>query len=394
MIKKQAVDWVRKKINRDAVKIKRRLGAVFLLFAALVWLNPQAGAAAEPQVGAAAAILLDAETGCVLWEKNGYELKEPASTTKILTALLVLDTADLREQTTISAKAAAVGESSANLQAGEVFTLENLLKGALVKSANDACYALAEGVTGSEPLFVHWLEMKAQSLGAYDAVLANTNGLPSENHYLSAYDLALIAQNDLRREIFREIVASKQIKMEGGNYTRTFKNTNKLLNTEYVIGVKTGTTDRAGACLVSAMAKEGRTVIAVVLHSPDRYGESLRLLNYGIENFTNIKYAEKGETLGFCPLQEGGDKGVWAVGGGNGIYTVAKDQMPNLQVTYNWRRQAEPIRQGDILGTAVLSGGGRDLQYVNLIAETDGDYGRLYLLWHKLTDGIKRIFVG
>ena len=394
MIKKQAVDWVRKKLNRDAVKIKRRLGAVFLLFAALVWLNPQAGAAAEPQVGAAAAILLDAETGCVLWEKNGYELKEPASTTKILTALLVLDTADLREQTTISAKAAAVGESSANLQAGEVFTLENLLKGALVKSANDACYALAEGVTGSEPLFVHWLEMKAQSLGAYDAVLANTNGLPSENHYLSAYDLALIAQNDLRREIFREIVASKQIKMEGGNYTRTFKNTNKLLNTEYVIGVKTGTTDRAGACLVSAMAKEGRTVIAVVLHSPDRYGESLRLLNYGIENFTNIKYAEKGETLGFYPLQEGGDKGVWAVGGGNGIYTVAKDQMPNLQVTYNWRRQAEPIRQGDILGTAVLSGGGRDLQYVNLIAETDGDYGRLYLLWHKLTDGIKRIFVG
>ena len=119
-----------------------------------------------------------------------------------------------------------------------------------------------------------------------------------------------------------------------------------------------------------------------------------RLLNYGIENFTNIKYAEKGETLGFYPLQEGGDKGVWAVGGGNGIYTVAKDQMPNLQVTYNWRRQAEPIRQGDILGTAVLSGGGRDLQYVNLIAETDGDYGRLYLLWHKLTDGIKRIFVG
>ena len=372
---------------------------VLALFMAMFWQPNQefALAAAEPQIGSAAAILIDAETGCVLWEQNGYQLKEPASTTKILTALLTLDMADVSEQTAISQKTAAVGESSANLQVGEIFTVENLLKGALVKSANDACYALGEAVCGSEPLFVHWLEMKAQTLGAYDAVLANTNGLPAENHFLSAYDLAMIARTDLQNQLFREIVGSRQIKMEGGCYIRTFKNTNKLLNQEYVIGIKTGTTDNAGACLVSAMAKDGRTVIAVVLHSPDRYGESLQLLNYGIENFENITYVEKGDALGYYPLGADEEKGVMSEAGSDGVYTVEKGEKSknkNYRVVYNWRQNAENIKAGDLLGTAVLENGSEKLQYINLLAKTDGDYGRFYRIWYKLTNGIKRIFVG
>ncbi|MGI5824908.1 MAG: D-alanyl-D-alanine carboxypeptidase family protein [Bacillota bacterium] len=364
-----------------------------LLLSAFV-LPPAAAAAEEPVIGAAGALLLDAETGCVLWEQNGYELLEPASTTKILTALVTLDMQVLQEETTVSPETAAVGESSANLQPGEVFTVENLLKGALVKSANDACFALGEAVAGSEPLFVSWMEMKAAAVGAYDAELANTNGLPAENHFLSAYDLALIARADLQKELFREIVRSQYIKMEGGSYTRTFKNTNKLLFAdEYVIGIKTGTTDNAGACLVSAMARDGRTVIAVVLHSPDRYGESLRLLNYGIENFINVKYIAKDERIGYCPLEDAENEGVFVKASCSGIYTVEKENSEELRVVYNWRQDLPRVEAGDVLGTAVLKQGNESLQYVNLLAAESGEYSRLSEFWENLSSGIKRIFV-
>lgn len=350
--------------------------------------------AAEPQVGASGALVMDAETGCVLWDQNGYELLSPASTTKILTALVTLDMDALAEETTISSGAAAVGESSAHLQAGEVFTVENLLKGALVKSANDTCYALGEAVAGSEPLFVNWMEIKAQALGAYDAELANTNGLPAENHYLSAYDLALIARANLQKTLFREIVSSQHINMEGGNYTRSFKNTNKLLfSNPYVIGIKTGTTDAAGACLVSAMERDGRTVIAVVLHSPDRYGESLRLLNYGIDNFRNISYITRGERAGYYPLGKNGKSGVFALAAGNGLITLPADSVENLHTEYRWKSPSSSVSAGETLGTMVLKQGEQELQYINLTAEESATSDSPLHLWEKLKSALKRIFV-
>ena len=369
-----------------------------VLLAAVIFLLPRPALAADsaecepPQISAAAAVLIDAETGCVLWEQNGYELLPPASTTKILTALVTLDMDVLAEETVITGRAAAVGESSANLQAGEVFTVENLLKGALVKSANDACYAVGEAVAGSEPLFVRWMTMKAQSLGAYDAVLANTNGLPAENHYLSAYDLSLIARADLQNQLFREIVSSQYIKMAGGNYTRTFKNTNKLLfSNEYVIGIKTGTTDAAGACLVSAMAKDGRTVIAVVLNSPDRYGESLRLLNYGIDGFRNVEYLAKGERAGYYPLSS--HEGVFAVASGSGCVTVAKGEAEGVTAEYCWADGLHQVATGDLLGTVVLKKGTEDLQYINLVAESSAGESHGFGFWQKIQNLLKRIFV-
>lgn len=345
-----------------------------------------------PQINAKGAILMDAETGDVLWEKNGYQLYEPASTTKILTALVVLDMCEGSEETVISSQAAAVGESSANLQAGEVFTVENLLKGALVKSANDACFALGEAVAGSEPLFVHWMNLKAFTVGAYDTKVANTNGLPGEEHFLSAYDLAAIARVDLQNQEFREIVGSKYIEMTGGNYNRTFKNSNKLLfSNDSVIGIKTGTTDAAGACLVSAMERDGRSVIAVVLNSPDRYGESLQLLNYGIENFQNIKYITKGERLGYYNVED--NVGVFVDASCDGIVSVNKEESAGLDLVYRWRQDVKYAESGDVLGTVVLKSGEKDLKYVNLLAEENFDCGGFVDFWQNFGQQIKRIFV-
>lgn len=345
-----------------------------------------------PQINAKGAILMDAETGDVLWEKNGYQLYEPASTTKILTALVVLDMCEGSEETVISSQAAAVGESSANLQAGEVFTVENLLKGALVKSANDACFALGEAVAGSEPLFVHWMNLKAFTVGAYDTKVANTNGLPGEEHFLSAYDLAAIARVDLQNQEFREIVGSKYIEMTGSNYNRTFKNSNKLLfSNDSVIGIKTGTTDAAGACLVSAMERDGRSVIAVVLNSPDRYGESLQLLNYGIENFQNIKYITKGERLGYYNVED--NVGVFVDASCDGIVSVNKEESAGLDLVYRWRQDVKYAESGDVLGTVVLKSGEKDLKYVNLLAEENFDCGGFVDFWQNFGQQIKRIFV-
>jgi D-alanyl-D-alanine carboxypeptidase (penicillin-binding protein 5/6) len=322
-------------------------------------------------------LLLDAETGQVLWEENGFEPLPPASTTKILTALLCLDLAPLDREVEVSAAASAVGESSVGLLTGERFTLGELLNAALLKSANDACYAIAEGVAGSEPYFVHLMNVKAAALGAFGANLLNTNGLPAEEHLLSCYDLAILARQAMENAEFRERVGSRYGSMNGGSYNRSLKNTNKLLNNEYVTGIKTGTTNAAGACLVSSMERGGRSVIAVVLHSSDRYNDSLKLLNYGIDGFQNVTVVRRGQQLGVYDVGE--DEGVPVLAENELRLTLPLNMNKNeencaVYYRYNWRDFA-PIMQiqaGEVLGTLVVEdAAGERLGLVNLLAASD-----------------------
>lgn len=261
---------------------------------------------AEPAIQAKAAVLIDGRSGQLLWEQNAFAPMPPASTSKILTAIAALETTEMESRYKVSEKAAAVGESNINLQTGEEFDVYNLLLGALIHSGNDACYALAEHVAGSEELFIHWLNLKAKAMLAHSAQMVNSNGLPAENHLIHAYDLALAARYAMENETFREIVAMPQAKVIGGSYTRFYKNTNRLLSqNEHIIGIKTGTTNAAGPCLVSAMEKDGRTLIAVVLNSPDRYGESLEILDYGMEHFEDYHLLRQGEVCGYAPVKGG-----------------------------------------------------------------------------------------
>lgn len=341
-----------------------------------------------PQITAGAALLLDAETGQVLWQQNGRQPLPPASTTKILTALLCLDLAPLDRETEVSPQAAAVGESSAGLLAGERFALGELLDAALLKSANDACYAIAEGVVGSEPYFVHLMNVKAAVCGAPTAQLANTNGLPSEQHLLSCYDLAMLTREAMQRPEFKTRVGSKYGVMEGGSYNRSLKNSNKLLTMdEYVTGVKTGTTNAAGACLVSSMERDGRSVIAVVLHSRDRYNDSLRLLNYGIDNFANVQLVQAGQQLACFRLPSGLPReGVW-LAAAQDIYLSlpageAQQEAAGLRPAFNFKPLAEErlmqgVAAGEALGTLEFYGAENAcLARVNLLAAADWQPGR------------------
>ncbi len=359
----------------------------------LLWLSlsSEAWAAEEKssvKVSAKAALLLDAQTGQVLWQKDGYEQLPPASTTKILTALLCLDIAPLDRVTEVTAQAAAVGESSAGLLAGERFAMGELLDAALLKSANDACFAIAEGAVGSEPCFVRLMNLKAAVLGAAGARLLNTNGLPAEGHSMSCYDLALLARVAMQNPEFAARVGSIYGVMEGGSYNRKLKNTNKLLQMdEHITGIKTGTTDAAGACLVSAMERDGRSLIAVVLHSGDRYGDSLRLLNWGVDGFANCCVVRQGQVLGAWPMDDGTEIAVQAA---TDLWlTLPVDNgapQAELRTEFAWRKLPEftPIKVRDVLGTVYFYGDEECLGQVNLLAAAEYQPSRWQVFWRRL----------
>lgn len=264
--------------------MKKKL--ILLIMLISVFIFPQ-DIEAVPRISAHAAILMNSQTGQIIFSKNAEELRPPASTTKILTALIAIEScSDFDRVVSISNNAASTGEASIHLRTGEHIALGELLHGALMKSGNDACVAIAEVVAPSEEEFVGLMNMKARSLGALNTNFCNTNGLPCKNHLTTAYDLALITRYAMKNHIFAEIVKKKTYTMHWSDSGRSkkLKNTNKLLWLyPYTTGVKTGTTDKAGKCLVASGRSGKYEMIVVLLNSPDRYGDAQKLLEYGLK---------------------------------------------------------------------------------------------------------------
>ncbi len=261
----------------------------------------------EPRITADAAVLMEASTGQVLFAKNAHQARPPASTTKILTALLAIEGGRLNEVVTVSSRAAAVGESSMHLFPGQRLTLEQLLYGALLRSGNDACVAIAEHIAGSERNFVFLMNKKARELGARHSHFCNPHGLPAQGHMSSAYDLALLARYALRNPTFRALVSTRYygfVNPPWGEYH--LHNTNRLLwSYQGADGVKTGTTSEAGMCLVASASRGGRQLISVVLHSDDRYGDTMALLDYGFSCFKTLVVTKRGEPCYKLPVNDG-----------------------------------------------------------------------------------------
>ena len=263
----------------------------FVLIAAfLLLLAPfQAMAAAAdidivPAVTAEAAVVMDLDSGEILYGKNEHERRPPASLTKVMTGFLLITQADLQKTVTVSEQAASTGESSLNLKPGDVLTVNHLLHGALMKSANDACVALAEEAAGSEEQFARRMNLAACLLGCSNTNFCNSNGLPAENHYSSAYDLAVMPRAAMQQKQFAEIVQTQQYRVKWADGRQMpVRNTNRLLR-EYpvAIGVKTGTTSEAGQCLIAVAEKAGKRIIVVVLKSRNRFYDAVQLLDYGL----------------------------------------------------------------------------------------------------------------
>lgn len=260
------------------------------------------GANGPSGVSAAAAVLMDVTTGDVLFGKQADTRRPPASTTKIMTAILGLELGRPDEVVTISQKAAAVGEATLHLDPGEKITLYELITGALVRSGNDACVAIAEHIAGSEEQFVKLMNKKALALGAQNTNFENTNGLPRKEHYSTAKDLALMARHGLQIPQFASITRQKETEIHflEPDVFMDLRNTNKLLwNYPYANGVKTGTTTAAGKCLVASATKEGRQLLAVVLNAPDRFGDAQKLLEWGFEETETVRLVDAGQIAEF-----------------------------------------------------------------------------------------------
>lgn len=247
-------------------------------------------------------LLVDANTGKILYSKNAFKRMYPASTTKLMTAILTLENCNLDDIVTVSHNAIfsiPVGYSHASLQEGEKLTVDQLLHVLLIPSANDAAVALAEHIAGSVENFAEMMNNKAKELGCLDTHFVNPNGIHNENHYSTAYDLSLIGRYAMKFNDIMEIAKISQYSLPKTNkYSKTdriFNATNALIDEyetyyyEYATGLKTGYTDKAGSCIVSTAEKNGINLLEVVLGSEsvsDRYKDCIKLFDYGFENYS------------------------------------------------------------------------------------------------------------
>lgn len=260
-----------------------------LLAAAAVSANLCLCAYAEPSVSAVSAVVIEAETGTVLYECNAHERRAMASTTKIMTALLTIEAGDLDREFTVDPYAIRVEGTSMGLSEGDRVSRRDLLYGILLPSGNDAANAAAVSVAGSIGNFADLMNRKAEELGLSDTHFVTPSGLDAEGHYTTALDLARLTAYAMKNEVFRSVVCCRSAEVEFGNppYKRTLYNSNKLLSQyDGAIGVKTGFTDNARRCLVSAAQRNGVMLIAVTLNAPDDWNDHAKMLDFG---FSQVK---------------------------------------------------------------------------------------------------------
>ncbi|MDR0424560.1 MAG: D-alanyl-D-alanine carboxypeptidase [Clostridiales Family XIII bacterium] len=374
----------------------RRLAAFFL---ALALLAPSVHAAKPvPAISADAAILIDAVTGQVLYNKNMHKKKYPASTTKIITALLALENLELDEVVTIDAESPFAKGSKIYLIEGERITVETLLYALLVESANDAAVALAKRISGSTEDFAKLMNKRAEELGALNTSFANPNGLENEEHLTSAYDLAMIAKEAMQNEMFRKIVSTYTYTIPPTNMQpeqRYLHNTNRLLYDEVhkvvyegaerpmkysgVTGIKTGFTSQAGNCLVAGASREGTELISVVLQTDNSsvYLDSISLLEFGFSNFRTVLAVESGTEAGAIKVKSGEVREVQTRTGSDGWVTLPADAAWSeiSREVENEPVLEAPVKEGDKVGSMEVSYGGDVLCVIDIVAAGDVSKG-------------------
>lgn len=291
-------------------------------------------AQAETSVSAQSAIVIEATTGRVLYEKNAYQKLPMASTTKIMTAVLTIENCDLDETVTVGKNASGIEGSSIWLAVGEKMKVSELLFGMMLASGNDAAMALAEHVAGSKEEFAAMMNAKAKELGAYNTNFMNPNGLPNDNHYSTAYDMALISAYAMSLPYFCEVVKTqyKTLPWEGHEWERVVKNKNKILwQYEGGNGIKTGYTKAAGRCLCAAAIREDMQLVSVVLNAPDMFGDTMDLLTSGFDGFDNMCILEEGEFIGTVEVNQGTEESFDVYTQGSSYFPLTEEEQGMLE---------------------------------------------------------------
>lgn len=251
-------------------------------------------------------VVLDKESGRVLYAKNENICVPMASTTKVLTCITIIENYDLKKQLTIKKEWVGIEGSSIYLKEGECFTVEELLYGLMLRSGNDCAIALACGLSGSVENFALMMNDLAAKIGAKNSSFKNPHGLNDENHFTTAYDLALITCYAMKNEVFKNIVSTKKITIGQGDSKRVLYNKNKMLfNYEFSTGVKTGYTKKAGRCLVSSAKKGDWELVCVVLNCGPMYERSEELLEKCYKDYDNVILVDSQKSVGEVVTKNG-----------------------------------------------------------------------------------------
>ncbi len=372
------------------IQLPRLLALIFLLTIYLSAITHAAPIPAAPKIAAGGHLLIDFNSGKVLAESNSTEQLEPASLTKIMTAYVVLrelkeGNIKLDEEVLISKKAWRTPGSRMFIEVGKRVQVEQLLKGMIIQSGNDASVALAEHVAGSEDVFANLMNEHAQRLGMENSQFKNSTGLPAEDHHTTASDIAKVTMATIRE--FPEFYAWYAIKEYTFNKI-TQKNRNKLLwRDESVDGVKTGHTDSAGYCLVSSAVRNDTRLVSVVMGTKSvgaRAKESQSLLNYGFRFFETHRLYGAGEKLNTTRIWKGSSEQL-TLGLSEALYiTIPRRQYKNLKASMSITPKIEaPVSKGQIMGQVQISLQGNLVAEVPLIALTDVAEGSL---WQTIKD--------
>ena len=305
-----------------------------------------------PKIDAGSAIVMDAMTGRVLYEKDAYSKKPIASTTKIMTAILAIEHGNLDDMVTVSKRAAAIGGSTIHLRAGEKLSLRDLLYGLMLNSGNDAAIAIAEHIGGTVERFAEMMTEKARQLGAKNTNFKTPHGLDNPDHYSTAYDLALITRYALGNETFNQIVRTQTAQIQG----RSLYNTNEMLDLyPGADGVKTGYTSKAGRCLVTSATRGNRRYISVVLNCSSRTARaksSRSILDYAFDNYKMYTLVKINDVLARVPVIKGIRKDISILPVDEIHLPLREDEVENLKAKIDLPDQFHaPVDSGIEVGS-------------------------------------------
>ncbi len=354
-------------IWKEGVFLLRKIWVFMVLMAMICNMTVNA-----VSISASSAIVIDATSGEILFEKNADMKRGMASTTKIMTAIVALEKGNVNDIVKVSGKASSVEGSSMYLKAGERISLENLIYGLMLVSGNDAATAIAEHIAGDEEKFAELMNEKANAIGANKTHFTNPHGLSDDKHYTTAKDLAKITAYGLKNPVFAQIVktVSKTVEREGLGKT-VLVNHNKLLKTyEGCVGVKTGFTKATGRCLVSASERNEMKIVCVTLNAGDDWNDHKKMCDNVFESYRATLYHRGGTIAKTVKVKNGRAKNIGVIFDED-IRLVEKQEMEWEVYTEIPDSISAPVKKGDVLGRVVaIHKNGKKLTF-DAVAEKD-----------------------
>ena len=359
-----------------------------------LFLMPNCFASSALEISAPCGILMERDTGKILYEKESHKKLPPASVTKIMTLLLVLENIDsgkmnLDDEVTVSEYAAGMGGSQVFLSPGEKMSVDDMLKATFISSGNDSAVALAEHISGSEDVFVELMNQKAKELNMIDTTFKNCTGLDEQGHETSAHDIAIMSRELIKHKKIRDYTTTWSDSLRGGTFQ--LANTNKLIRTyRGITGLKTGSTSVAKFCLSATAERDGMELIAVILAAPsskERFADASRLLDYGFANYAMFNASEK--ELPDMPVILGDKETLTLEFDKTPSIVTEKNKLSSINVEYSLPAEIKaPVSEGQKIGVAKFISEGSNIAEIAIIASENSEKLSIYQIFLKMISAI------